>query len=251
MSMSKPPVSHSHVAFSLWPKTATSSAGSDGHEDGGGEHRWEHEVVVERVDPAGSAPRAARRHRCRPEGTCGPARRRPHSISNTAKKPKSWGRGSENAPRAYTRGRDGGAGTARPGRERLGRGSGSAHRARAWFDGGGPPGGGRARGLCRRPRAGPRRELEGAGGEGGERTVELAFGLAAGVLEVVIVDDAPPFDARQVPEPDTETPIEERKIGGLGVAITRRLMDGIEYERRDGMNRLVLRKRMAPAGGAG
>jgi len=91
----------------------------------------------------------------------------------------------------------------------------------------------------------------GYGGEGGERTVELAFGLAAGVLEVVIVDDALPFDARQVPEPDTETPIEERKIGGLGVAITRRLMDGIEYERRDGKNRLVLRKRMASAGGAG
>lgn len=91
----------------------------------------------------------------------------------------------------------------------------------------------------------------GYGGEGAERTVELAFGLVAGMLEVVVVDDAPPFDPMQVPEPDTETPIEERKIGGLGVAITRRLMDGIEYERRDGKNRLVLRKRMASAGEAG
>ena len=38
--------------------------------------------------------------------------------------------------------------------------------------------------------------------------------------------------------------IEERPIGGLGLALVRRLMDEVQYERRDGKNRLRLVRRL-------
>ena len=40
--------------------------------------------------------------------------------------------------------------------------------------------------------------------------------------------------------------IDERKVGGLGLAFVRSLTDIIEYRRIDGHNRLVLRRRIVP-----
>ena len=59
-----------------------------------------------------------------------------------------------------------------------------------------------------------------------------------------MADDGPGFDPLSAPEPDTSLGIEERPIGGLGIALVRRLMDHVEYERRDGKNRLRLRRRL-------
>jgi serine/threonine-protein kinase RsbW len=79
-------------------------------------------------------------------------------------------------------------------------------------------------------------------------TVEIELSLDAGVeppaCEVVVADDGPGFNPLSVPEPDTSLGIEERPIGGLGIALVRRLMDEVEYERRDGKNRLRLRRRL-------
>ena len=46
------------------------------------------------------------------------------------------------------------------------------------------------------------------------------------------------------PDPDTSLAIEDRPIGGLGIGLVRRLMDETEYERREGKNRLRLRRRL-------
>jgi anti-sigma regulatory factor (Ser/Thr protein kinase) len=85
-------------------------------------------------------------------------------------------------------------------------------------------------------------------GRGGEATVDLEMRLDLGVepaeCEVVVVDDGPEFDPLSVPEPDRALGIEERPIGGLGMALVRRLMDEVQYERRDGKNRLRLRRRL-------
>ncbi len=77
---------------------------------------------------------------------------------------------------------------------------------------------------------------------GGE--IEIHFHLQDDVLELTIVDDAAPFDPLAAAEPDTEQPLEERPIGGLGIFLVRKLMDAVEYERREGRNRLVCRKRV-------
>ncbi|MBR3725132.1 MAG: ATP-binding protein [Bacteroidales bacterium] len=55
-----------------------------------------------------------------------------------------------------------------------------------------------------------------------------------------------PFDPTIREEVDTTLPVEERPIGGLGIHLIRRLMDSINYERREGRNILTLRKRIHP-----
>ena len=46
--------------------------------------------------------------------------------------------------------------------------------------------------------------------------------------------------------PDTTLPIEERPIGGLGVMLVTRLVDGIRYEREGSRNRVRFGKRLDP-----
>ena len=77
-----------------------------------------------------------------------------------------------------------------------------------------------------------------------DRLIEVRFHLLDGVLEVAVVDDAAPFNPLEVPEPDTTGTLEEREIGGLGVHIVKKLMDAVEYERKDGRNCLRFRKRI-------
>lgn len=65
-------------------------------------------------------------------------------------------------------------------------------------------------------------------------------------LTCEVVDAGKPFDPfTEAPPPDLAAPIAERPIGGLGVHLVRRLMDGCSYARRDGCNHTLLRKRLA------
>ena len=57
-------------------------------------------------------------------------------------------------------------------------------------------------------------------------------------LEIVIIDRGIPFDPLSIPAPDILLPLEQRKIGGLGIFMIRELMDAVAYK-RDG-NRNVL-----------
>jgi serine/threonine-protein kinase RsbW len=81
-------------------------------------------------------------------------------------------------------------------------------------------------------------------GERGEgHQIEVSFRLDEGVLEVTIEDDAPPFDPLAAPPPDTTGDLASRPEGGLGILLTRKLMDEVAYERAVDRNRVVLRKR--------
>lgn len=82
----------------------------------------------------------------------------------------------------------------------------------------------------------------------GEGRILLAFRLAEGTVELTIEDDAPPFDPLAAALPDLTAGLGQRPIGGLGIVLTRRLMDDVQYERLDGGNRLTLRKRTAAPG---
>jgi serine/threonine-protein kinase RsbW len=85
-------------------------------------------------------------------------------------------------------------------------------------------------------------------GRGESATVDVELRLDLGVeppvCEMMVVDDGPEFDPLSVANPDPTLGVEERPIGGLGLALVRRLMDEVQYERRDGRNRLRLRRRL-------
>jgi anti-sigma regulatory factor (Ser/Thr protein kinase) len=77
-----------------------------------------------------------------------------------------------------------------------------------------------------------------------EITVELD--RAAGTLVARIEDNGREFDPTQVPPPTVATSLAEAKAGNLGINVTRSFSDGMDYERRDGRNRLMLRFIEAP-----
>ena len=76
-------------------------------------------------------------------------------------------------------------------------------------------------------------------------TVELA--AADRRATVIVTDDAPAYDPLARAEVDTTLPLEDRRIGGLGVHLVKKLMDSARYERRDGRNLLTLVRTLGPA----
>ena len=61
-------------------------------------------------------------------------------------------------------------------------------------------------------------------------------------LTLTFFDTGRPFDPLAKADPDVTLSAEERKIGGLGIFLTKKLMDDVRYEYRDGRNVLTLKK---------
>ena len=73
-------------------------------------------------------------------------------------------------------------------------------------------------------------------GEGGVVVVRVAGEPSR--LTVEVEDAGRPFDPLSAPAPDLAAPIDERRVGGLGIVLIRRLMDEVRY-RRDGDRNLL------------
>lgn len=81
------------------------------------------------------------------------------------------------------------------------------------------------------------------GYEDGElHQIELELRYDERGLELKIQDDAKAFNPLDAPDPDLDLPLEDRPIGGLGIYLTRSLMDELNYARTQGKNLLILRK---------
>ena len=61
-------------------------------------------------------------------------------------------------------------------------------------------------------------------------------------ITIEFLDSGKPYDPLKNAEPDTTLPAEERRIGGLGIFMVKRLMDTVKYEYKDGKNILTLQK---------
>ncbi len=59
---------------------------------------------------------------------------------------------------------------------------------------------------------------------------------------VEILDWAEPFDPTTLPKPDTQSQLDERKTGGLGIYLMRKYMDEVSHVRLKGMNLLTIAK---------
>ena len=79
---------------------------------------------------------------------------------------------------------------------------------------------------------------------GGAGAVEVACGPADGGRGILIEisDSGIPFDPLSLPVPDTNLPLEQLKIGGLGIFMIRKIMDRVLYRRDGGRNVLTLTK---------
>jgi serine/threonine-protein kinase RsbW len=65
-------------------------------------------------------------------------------------------------------------------------------------------------------------------------------------LNIRIFDTGVPFDILSLSEPDLTCPLPDRKIGGLGCYLIRKMADGVQYRRQDDTNVLNLLVRKNP-----
>jgi serine/threonine-protein kinase RsbW len=72
--------------------------------------------------------------------------------------------------------------------------------------------------------------------------VEVCLALADDNLTLAVEDEGPPFDPLTVPAPDIRAPLEERRVGGLGVYFVRQMMDDVSYQRVGPRNQLRMTK---------
>ncbi len=63
-------------------------------------------------------------------------------------------------------------------------------------------------------------------------------------VAITFVDHGIPYDPLAREDPDVSVPAEEREVGGLGIFMTKELMDDVTYTYRDGQNILTLTKNL-------
>ena len=73
--------------------------------------------------------------------------------------------------------------------------------------------------------------------------IAITIRLDPGQITIELADQASPFDPLSLPEPDLEADIDDRKIGGLGIFLTRKLMDAVTYRFEDNKNILTMVKK--------
>ncbi len=81
------------------------------------------------------------------------------------------------------------------------------------------------------------------GPEGGEAVIRVNVENDPAEAIITFLDRGVPYDPLKKPDPDVTLSAEQRRIGGLGVFLTKQFMDDVRYEYRDGQNVLTLVKR--------
>lgn len=76
----------------------------------------------------------------------------------------------------------------------------------------------------------------------GEHQIQIGVWLAGAELRIQVQDEGRPFNPLAHPAPDLSLPINQRPIGGLGIHMMRKSLDGMEYRRENGKNILVMIK---------
>ncbi len=78
--------------------------------------------------------------------------------------------------------------------------------------------------------------------EKGNAVVRVEVSREPVAVTITFIDHGVPYDPLSRTDPDTSLPAEERGIGGLGIFMTKKLMDDIAYEYKDGKNILTMKK---------
>ena len=80
--------------------------------------------------------------------------------------------------------------------------------------------------------------------EVGDATVRVEVTEDPLAVVITFIDNGVPYDPLENADPDTTLSAEEREIGGLGIYMVKKSMDGITYEYKDGQNILTIKKNL-------
>ena len=79
--------------------------------------------------------------------------------------------------------------------------------------------------------------------KGGDDAVLVRIGVEDGRLVLSFVEfNVDPFDITQIPEPDLTVPAHERRAGGMGIHLVKKLADRVSYTHEDGMSVTTITK---------
>lgn len=76
--------------------------------------------------------------------------------------------------------------------------------------------------------------------------IRLRMQFANDEVEVALTDfDVDPFDPSQVPAPDLDVPLHQRRPNGMGLYLVSKMVDSVNYEYRDRQSRVSFVKKVA------
>jgi len=78
----------------------------------------------------------------------------------------------------------------------------------------------------------------------GEAAVCFEITKEPAAVRITFSDGGKPFDPTAKADPNVKLSAEDREIGGLGIFMTKKIMDDVRYEYKDGKNVLTLQKRL-------
>ena len=71
-------------------------------------------------------------------------------------------------------------------------------------------------------------------------TISVNLTLFPDMIRLQLKDDGHSFDPLQTPEPNIHVPLDQRKLGGLGLHLVRETVSRIAYRRKNGANLLEM-----------
>lgn len=86
--------------------------------------------------------------------------------------------------------------------------------------------------------------------DAGAHEIEIRITVRSDGVEVEIIDDGRMFDPMTASAPEKPLPGQRPRPGGVGIHITKQLVDGTAYARTGDRNRTTLRKRCTLGAGA-
>lgn len=80
------------------------------------------------------------------------------------------------------------------------------------------------------------------GEKSGEAVVRVEEQKDPAAVAITFIDRGVPYDPLAKEDPDVTLSAKERQVGGLGIFMTKKMMDDVSYERKDDQNVLTLKK---------
>ena len=78
----------------------------------------------------------------------------------------------------------------------------------------------------------------------GDATIRVEVSNEPLAVAITFLDHGKPYDPLAKEDPNVTLSAEERDIGGLGIFLTKKSMDNIRYEYKDGQNILTIEKNL-------